>query len=131
PSWLQRTLTADHALLITDPWVHFVRLCPGYVANSLGDLRRTRVQGNRVLSVHDRPCPSLAAGAHQINERAWRTGTAFCPPLASAIAMEIVCRSRFNRPARITHKGGPRGGSTESARQPHMGSGCQNPRLAL
>jgi hypothetical protein len=63
---------------------------------------QTSGQSNRVVSAYDRLCPSLAAGARQSKQRSWRTKSAFCPPLASAIAVGgcLVQRSS-SRPARI------------------------------
>src|SRR5437870_12395288 len=57
--------------------LRFVRLCPGYAANSLGDLRRTSGQSNRVVSARDRLCPSLAAHRSQSKQCRWRARSAF------------------------------------------------------
>jgi hypothetical protein len=78
--------------------LRFVRLCPGYAANSLGDLRRTSGQSNWVVSAHDRLCPSLAA-------RRSPTRSAFCPPLATARSCEARLVASPRRANLATYRG--------------------------
>ena len=43
------------------PRLHFVRPCPGYAANALGDVGGQAAGARGVLSVYDRPCPPLSS----------------------------------------------------------------------
>jgi hypothetical protein len=77
-------------------FVHFVRLCPGYVARYATRPWRTRGQ-------NDRGCPCLTAPVRpwppkldQAASDSWRTKR-FCPPLASTAGHPAVV-ARVSRP---------------------------------
>ena len=47
---------------------------------------------NRVLSVHDRPCPSLAAGPRQSKQRCWRTKRALVRRWPARVSCPMAAR---------------------------------------